>query len=88
MEREAERNDVLRQMRSDISGNVSRRADTRGDIVNIVRTASDYPGGLVELLEIVHWYNGDSLPWQRVQKVVAEHFPSLRNQGRELEGTR
>src|SRR5262249_41185212 len=42
------RDDLLSQIRFDISGAVSRRSDTKSDVMNIVRTACDFPGGLEE----------------------------------------
>lgn len=65
------RNDVLRELRPDIASRVERRGDLRSDLMSIVRTAASYPGGLTALLEVVHAYEGTSIPWQQVEAYVS-----------------
>jgi hypothetical protein len=72
------RNDVLAQIRSDIAGSVPRRSDTKSDVMNIIRTATNYPGGLEELLWHVRYYEGRSTPWRGVEKYIATRIPNLK----------
>lgn len=82
----AGRNDVLAQLRLEIRGAVPRRSDTKSDVINILRTASSYPGGLEEVLTIVHYLEGASAGWLMVRKVVADRFPEIPMQSMESAG--
>ena len=77
MSRPPGRDLVLRQMRFEISGATSRASDATSDVINIIRTASSYPGGLEELLFRVCQFEAQSNSWSAVTKVVAESFPNL-----------
>lgn len=46
--------------------------------MSIVRTASEYPGGLEELLLLVRYFEGESSPWQAVARAVAQRLPNLK----------
>lgn len=72
------RNDVLAQIRSDVAGAVPRRADTRSDVMNIVRTSANYPGGLEELLRHVRYYEAGSASWRVVEKLIETRLPNLK----------
>jgi hypothetical protein len=65
------RNDVVRDLDPEIGGRIQRRGDARSDVLSIVRTAANYPGGLSALLEIVHLYEGPSSAWQQVEEYLA-----------------
>ena len=71
------RNDVLSQIRSDIRGAVPRRSDNKSDVMNIVQTACDYPGGLEDLLRIIHYREGQRAGWMKVERVVVDRIPRL-----------
>ncbi len=74
------RNDLLAQIRADIAHSVPRRSDAKSDVMNIVRTASGYAGGLEELLRQVRYTEGQGATesWQGVEKALAERLPGLR----------
>jgi Caspase domain/Effector-associated domain 2 len=72
------RQDVLGRMRSNIAGAVSRRSDTKSDVMNILETASKYPGGLEELLFVIRSFEGDSAVWTEVEEVVTEVLPDFK----------
>ena len=75
---EAGRTDVLRGMiRQEIVRSVQRRNDTRSDLMNIVQTAANYPGGLEEFLQTVSFFEGGTKNWQRVESYAAT-LPGLR----------
>ena len=71
------RNDVLAQIRSSIAVSVPRRADTKSDVMNIVRTATNYPGGLEELLWHVRFYESGTASWDAVEKFIATQLPQV-----------
>ncbi len=78
MSQPAGRDIVLAQMRSEISAAASRGSDATSDIISIIQTASSYAGGLNELLWLVYQFDGQSLSWGAVTKVVADSFPNLK----------
>ena len=86
MSRSESRNDVLSQIRSDVRGAVRHRPDTKSDVMNIILAASQYHGGLEELLSIIHYYEGQSLSWNKVERVVANLLPNLRTPSTESPG--
>lgn len=78
MTREEGRYDVLDQIRSDISGRVPHRSDSKSHVLKIIETASEYPGGLEELFSEIYFFDGGSSGWARLARVVAEHLPELK----------
>jgi hypothetical protein len=80
------RDDLLAQVRLEIRAAASRRSDARSDVMNIVRTASSYAGGLEELLAVVRFIEGPSAGRKSVDDVVARHFPALRTASEDSSG--
>ena len=78
MQTSAGRDLLLAQMRSEISAAVPRGGDAASDVMNVLRTAASYPGGLEEFLWFIYQFEGQSMAWETVAKVVAERFPNLR----------
>jgi Effector-associated domain 2/Caspase domain len=78
MQTSAGRDLLLAQIRSDISGAVRRGGDATSDVMNMLRTAASYPGGLEELLWFVYQFEGPSMAWGTVAQVAAERLPNLR----------
>ena len=78
MQTPAGRDLLLAQMRSEISGAIPRGDDAMSDVMNMLRTAANYPGGLEELFWLVYLFEGQSMAWRGVAKVVAERLPNLR----------
>lgn len=77
MQTSAGRDLLLAQMRSEIAVAVPRGDDTTSDVMNMLRTASNYPGGLEELLWFVYLFEGESVGWGAVAQAVAQCFPDL-----------
>lgn len=75
---EAGRNDLLTLIRPAIGQAVKRRGDTKSDVMNIVQTAANYPGGLEEFLQLVGYYATGSIPWQCVEHYVVNTLQHLR----------
>jgi hypothetical protein len=80
------RDNVLALLRLEIRGAVPRRSDTKSDVIGILRTAANYPGGLEELLTVVNYLDGTSAGWLTVRKVVADRFPEIKMQSMESQG--
>jgi hypothetical protein len=78
MQTSAGRDLVLAQLRSEIAAGVPRGDDTTSDIMNVLRTAASYPGGLEELLWFVYLFEGESVGWGGVAKAAAVWLPDLR----------
>jgi len=78
MQTSAGRDLLLTQVRSDISAAVRRGGDASLDVMNMLRTAASYPGGLEELLWLVYQFEGPSMAWETVAQVIAERLPNLR----------
>ena len=60
---------------------VTLSGDSKSDVMNIVKTAAGYPGGLEETLKVLQYFDGESAAWRRVEKVRAEKLPALRIEG-------
>lgn len=80
------RDEILAQMRKDISLAVPRHNDAKSDVVAIIRTAANFSGGLEELLAVVQFFEGPTDSWDIVEKVVAERFPNLHVQAMQYQG--
>ena len=64
--RDAEVNDL----RPNLRDSIPRSPVDRVDVSNIVTRCLDYPGGITELIEIVRFYEGDSLGMRQVDEVM------------------
>ncbi|WP_460356043.1 effector-associated domain 2-containing protein [Actinoallomurus acanthiterrae] len=73
---EAGRTLVIDQLRPDISATVRYNARTRLHVLNLAQTCDDHPGGVRELIDVLTFVEGDSLPMRRAREIAA---PWLRN---------
>lgn len=73
---DAGRTSVIGQLRRDIAATVRYDARARLHLLGLVRTCDDHPGGVRELIEVLTFVEGDSLPMRRVREIAA---PWLRN---------
>jgi hypothetical protein len=80
MSNPGQRESVLAQLRLEIAGAISHNSAARIDVLNIITTVLNYPGGLEELLGIVYFFEGDSQPWQNLEKVVNGILPNFQAQ--------
>lgn len=64
------RESILADLPADIKHNIARSSATRFDVNAIVHTASRYRRGLAVLLQNVHFFEGRSMGWEEVEKVV------------------
>lgn len=65
---------VVDELRSDIKNGIQRSDTDRVDVNNIVTRCANFAGGIEELIEVVHEFEGNSSPmqevstiWQRIQ---------------------
>jgi hypothetical protein len=61
------RDDVIAHLPEMIRHGISRRDDARSDVTNLLERSLNYPNGLSGLLDALHYYEGDSLPFMEVQ---------------------
>ncbi len=71
------RDTAIDELRAEIRFAVRRNSSAQIDVWNLITAASDYAGGIEELLEIVHMLEGDSLDWQNLQEEAMKALPSL-----------
>jgi len=57
---------ILKQLRGEVSHAIERNATDRTDVFNIVNTCLNYAGGLQEFIEIVRFFERDSLAMQQM----------------------
>jgi hypothetical protein len=62
---------VIGQLRADISATVRHDARARLHLLNLVRTCDDHAGGVQELIDVLTFVEGDSLPMRRVREIAA-----------------
>ena len=87
MQESQKRQAVLNELRPAIAHAVNRGANDKVDVLNIITTASHYPGGIEALLEVVHFLEEDSIPWQNLEKTAAKVLPNLSDRTPELTGS-
>ena len=69
--RDRQRRDVIvDQLRPQIRNNISRANDIKTDIINIVKISRNYQGGLKELLEIIDFYESNSLQFKALEQTI------------------
>lgn len=74
--RDSQRRDVIvDQLRPEIRNNIRRANDPKTDIINIVKTSRNYPGGLKELLAIVNFYESNSVQFQALKQTISNILP-------------
>jgi hypothetical protein len=71
------RQDVLKQVRLEIRVAIPHRSNAKADVMNIVQTASNYPGGLAELLRAIRYREAPSMGWTEVEKVLSALFSKI-----------
>ncbi len=64
------REQVLDDLPADVRFNITPQPSHKQDVDGIVRTCQKYPGALEQLLEVVHYNEGDSIPWKRIEEVI------------------
>nr|WP_244993997.1 hypothetical protein [Actinomadura coerulea] len=65
------RQQIVDALRKEIAIRVPRRAQPHLDVHSIVRTCSEFPGGLQEFLSLVHAYAGESSQVRALDDTVA-----------------
>jgi hypothetical protein len=66
------RETILQQLPTSIQNAILRSDNPKADVLNIVRVASSYAGGLEELLAAVRFFEEDSREMLAVERFVAE----------------
>ena len=69
------RDGIVDQLRADIFNNISRANDLTTDILNIIKTSRNYPGGLKELLDKVNFSESNSLQFQALKQTITQILP-------------
>lgn len=77
MAREQGREEVVRALRREIGGAITRHPEARLDAYSILGTCLDYPGGLQELLDVLKGFAGGSMPMHRLEQAIARSLPRL-----------
>lgn len=62
---------VVRELRPDIAATVRYDPRTRLHLLNLARTCDDHPGGVRELVGVLTFTEGDSLPMRRLREIAA-----------------
>lgn len=68
------RNTIVEQLPSDVRFKARRSDRDREDVISVVTSALQYPGGLTELIKAVRWHEGDSLAMRDVDKLLGTIF--------------
>lgn len=69
------RDQIIGSLTSAIQNRINRHSNARQDVLSIVNTCLQFPAGLESFLEIVGSFEGDSIPWRKVQVVLKEVLP-------------
>ena len=69
------RDQVITALPGAIGSRINRHPSSKQDVLSMVNTCLQFPAGLENLLEIVESFEGDSLPWRKVQTVLREALP-------------
>ncbi len=67
---------ILKQLRSEVSHAIERNTIDRTDVFNIVNTCLNYSGGLQEFIEIVRFFERDSLTMQQLSAFLESISPT------------
>lgn len=68
------RQTVIKQLRDDIKNKVKQNSKASVEVTELIDTCLDYPGGLEELVEIVHDFERNSFQIQAVFQTIARIF--------------
>lgn len=66
------RNAIIDDLPQDIRGTIFRSPADQVDIISVVSACKNYQSGIENLIEIVQFYEGDSMPMQELGRVVAQ----------------
>ena len=67
---------IVDLLKPQIRNNISRANDSKTDIINIVKTSRNYSKGLKELLEIINFFESNSVLFGSKSQVP--HIPNLK----------
>ncbi len=74
--RERNRRDtVVSCLRLEIANSIARNDATNIDVFNILKACLNYSGGLRELVEIIQFFEGDTIPFRALQAEVDQVLP-------------
>src|SRR2546425_10585041 len=68
---------VLDFLPLDITQNISRGKTDFADVANIVKTCLGYLEGIEQLSYAVYQVEGNTLPWQALEKLLRDIFPRI-----------
>jgi len=68
----------------EISSRVDRRADAASHVLNIIKKAARYQGGIESIIEAVDYFENGSHAYAAAQAVFAGCFPALAPAGPRL----
>jgi hypothetical protein len=74
------RDQTLADLPSQIGAKVKRHPNSKQDVDSIVTTCLQFAGGIERLLEVVRYYEGDTIAWQKVLAAQREALPGATNQ--------
>ena len=76
MSNQDSRQTVVDDLPDQIKVNVKRHETARLHLTSIIKTCLNYPDGIKRLIEIVRYYEGESLPMQKVDEVLSHQAQS------------
>jgi hypothetical protein len=77
MQSQAKRGAIVDELSPEIARAISRESDSNTDILNILKTVGDFPGGLAQLVEAVHLYEGNTLSFQNLYSELERMLPEV-----------
>ncbi len=69
------RNAIVGELPPNIAATITRSDDTNTDVLNILKTVRNFPGGLQKLVEAVELYEGATLKFDALQKGIQQILP-------------
>jgi len=69
------RDQVIAALPGAIGNRINRHPSSKQDVLSMVNTCLQFSAGLEKLLDIVESFEGNSLPWKKVQTVLRETLP-------------
>lgn len=74
------RDQAVADLPVEVGNKIKRHSNNKQDVDSIVTTCLQFAGGVERLLEVVRYYEGDTITWQKVLAAQREALPTVTNQ--------
>jgi hypothetical protein len=74
------RDQVIEDLPAEICNKIKRYPNSKQDVDSVVTACLQFAGGVERLLEVVRYYEGDTIAWQEVLAAQREALPAAANQ--------